>query len=148
MELLDDPPGIDLGDSRWPIWTHRPQQPPARFVGAGSALRSIVASGCAVAGLVEQSVLSTGCRVGAGARVETSVLLPDVTVGRDCVLRRVVVDSGCRVPDATVLAPGRVGTAQVAEGPDGPVALVTAASLAALAARTAPTQRELLYANR
>jgi glucose-1-phosphate adenylyltransferase len=42
-------------------------------------------------------VLSDGCRVGRGAVVSDSVLLPGAQVGDGCVLDRVVVDSNCRV---------------------------------------------------
>ena len=53
--------------------------------------------GCTIAGSVRRSVLSNGCRVGRGALVSDSVLLPGAQVGEGCVLDRVVVDSDCRV---------------------------------------------------
>jgi ADP-glucose pyrophosphorylase len=42
-------------------------------------------------------VLSNGCKVGRGALVADSVLLPGAQVGDGCVLDRVVVDANCRV---------------------------------------------------
>jgi glucose-1-phosphate adenylyltransferase len=62
-----------------------------------------VSPGCTVAGSVTRSVLSSGCRVGAGASVKDSVLLPGAQVGEGCVLDRVVVDSNCRVADRAML---------------------------------------------
>jgi len=63
----------------------------------------VVSPGCTVAGSVRRSVLSNGCRVGCGALVRDSVLLPGSQVGDGCVLDRVVVDSNCRVPARTSL---------------------------------------------
>jgi glucose-1-phosphate adenylyltransferase len=33
--------------------------------------------------------------------VHTSVVLPGVSVGRDCVIQRAILDEGCMVPDGT-----------------------------------------------
>ena len=35
--------------------------------------------------------------------VEDSVILPDVTIGRHSVLKRVVIDKGCVIPEGTVI---------------------------------------------
>jgi glucose-1-phosphate adenylyltransferase len=69
MELLAESPQLDFYDERWPIWTHQAQSPPPIFIGEGCARRSIVAGGCSVAGAVEHSVLSQGCKIAAGAVV-------------------------------------------------------------------------------
>jgi glucose-1-phosphate adenylyltransferase len=99
MELLTENPEFDLHDDAWPVWTHQTQAPPPIFVGAGSALRSVVAAGCRVAGRVERSVMSRNCSIGAGAKARDAVLLPGVTIGRNCRIERAVVDGGCNIPD-------------------------------------------------
>jgi glucose-1-phosphate adenylyltransferase len=64
---------------------------------------SKLGSGCVVSGAAKGSVLSMGCRIGEGSVVNDSILLPDAVVGRNCLLDRVIVDSGCHVPDDTVV---------------------------------------------
>jgi len=103
MELLADRPELNLHDACWPIWTHQTQCPPPIFTGQGFASRSIVAGGCGIAGTVEHSVLSQRCVVGSGSVVESSVVLPDVTIGRDCRIRRAIIEAGCAIPDGAEL---------------------------------------------
>lgn len=111
MELLVEQPGLDLHDGSWPIRTHQPQCPPPRFVGEGFARRSIVAGGCGIAGSVEYCVLSMSCRVGGGSRLTEAVVLPNVTIGRECRIHRAIIDSGCVIPDGTVIVGDRAGDA-------------------------------------
>ena len=103
MELVDDPPPRVLGDCDWPVFTHHTQLAPAQIRADARVEATVVSPGCTVAGSVRRSVLSNGCRVGCGALVRDSVLLPGSQVGDGCVLDRVVVDSNCRVPARTSL---------------------------------------------
>lgn len=129
MELLDENPPLALHDSHWPIWTHQSQCPPPIFVGAGTALRSIVSGGCRVAGTVEHSVLSQGCSIGAGAAVESSVLLPNATIGRNCRIRRAIVESGCTVPDGLDLGDDLYAAAELCRFSADGVALITSEAI-------------------
>jgi glucose-1-phosphate adenylyltransferase len=104
LELLDPMPELNLYDSEWPIWTYQEQLPPAKFAAqdgrAGCALDSMVSSGCLVIGAtVRRSVLFSNVRVDTETEIDDSVLLPNVSVGRGCRIRRAVLDKGCRIPD-------------------------------------------------
>ncbi len=105
MELTKVTPELNLYDESWPIWTHQEQLPPAKFVfdevgRRGMAVDAMVSGGCIVSGAeVRRSLLFSRVRVEEHALVEDSVLLPEVVVGRDAVLRRVVADRRCRIPD-------------------------------------------------
>lgn len=110
MDLVDITPEFNLYDHRWPVRTHMPQQPPAKFVFAqegrrmGIAIDSIVSSGCIVSGgRVLRSVLSPGVRVNSYCEVEYSILMPGVEVGRYSRIRRAIIDRGVRIPDSTVI---------------------------------------------
>lgn len=129
MELLDEAPEFDLYDECWPLWTHQPRTPPPRFIGAGTARRSIVSGGCTVAGSVERSLLSPECRVEPGALVEASVVLPQAEIGRHCRIRNAIVDSGVQVPEGTVIGHDACADAERFEVSAGGVVLVTAAML-------------------
>jgi glucose-1-phosphate adenylyltransferase len=97
MELVDDPPPRVLEEQDWPVFTHHTPLPPAQIRADARVEATVLSPGCTIAGGVRRSVLSNGCRVGRGALVSDSVLLPGAHIGDGCVLDRVVVDSTCRV---------------------------------------------------
>ena len=110
MDLVDVTPEFNLYDRRWPIRTHVPQHPPAKFVFAqegrrmGVAIDSIVSAGCIISGgRVLRSVLSPGVRINSYCEVEYSILMPGVEVGRFSRVRRTILDTGVKVPDSTVI---------------------------------------------
>jgi glucose-1-phosphate adenylyltransferase len=98
-------PELNLYARDWPIWTYQEQLPPAKFVfddddRRGMAIDSIVASGCIISGsTVRRSLLFSSVHVHDFCTIEDSVLLPDVDVGRNCTLKKVVIDKHCRVPE-------------------------------------------------
>ena len=105
IELTELVPELNLYDHSWPIWTYQEQLPPAKFVfddneRRGSAVHSLVSGGCIVSGgTVRHSLLFSGVRVNEHSLVEDSVILPGVDIGRRAVIRRAVIDRGCRIPD-------------------------------------------------
>ena len=108
IDLTHVVPELNLYDDHWPILSLQPQLPAAKFVfdddtRRGSALDSLVSSGCIVSGaVVRRSILFTKVRVGDGSVVEDSVVLPEVVIGRRVVLKRAVVDKRCVLPDGFV----------------------------------------------
>jgi glucose-1-phosphate adenylyltransferase len=103
-------PQLNLYDKNWPIRTYQRQYPPAKFVFAdegkrvGTALDSIVSSGCIVSGgRVERSVLSPDVRVNSYSHIEQSILFPHVVVGRHSKIRRAIIDRGVTLPEHTVI---------------------------------------------
>lgn len=107
MELVALNPELNVYDHQWPIWTYQAQQPPAKFVldeegRRGMAVNSMIAGGCIISGAyVSQSLLSTDVRIEDGSRVENSVILPSVSIGRHCTIRRCIIDENCTIPDGT-----------------------------------------------
>ena len=105
MDLTHVVPDLNLYDDDWPILSVDEHSAPAKFVFRepalrGMALDSLVSNGCVVSGAnVYGSVLFTGVRIAEYSRVEDSVLLPEVVLGRNVIIRRAVVDSGCIIPD-------------------------------------------------
>ena len=108
IDLTAVDPELNLYDTTWPIWTYQEQLPPAKFVHnapgrRGSATESMVSGGCIISGELNRTLLFSKCRVHSHARVDWSVLLPEVEVGRHARLTRAVVDHGCRIPDGLVV---------------------------------------------
>jgi len=105
MELTKVTPELNLYDSDWPIWTYQEQLPPAKFVfnnegRRGTATDSLVSGGCIISGAnINQSVLFSNVRVHSFSTIEYSVILPQVEIGRNVKLKRVVIDKGTVIPD-------------------------------------------------
>lgn len=108
VDLTATDPSLNLYDARWPVWTYQPQLPPAKFVHNqidrhGIAIESTIAGGCIISGELNRSVLFSGCRVHSYTRINWSVLLPDVEIGRNARLSRCIVDHGVRIPPGMVI---------------------------------------------
>jgi glucose-1-phosphate adenylyltransferase len=105
MDLTAVVPELNLYDDQWPILSQPPQLPPAKFVfdedgRRGSAVASLVSSGCIVSGAtVRRSILFSKVRVAEHSLIEDSLVLPDVAIGRHVSLRKVIVDKRCILPD-------------------------------------------------
>ncbi|WP_142810392.1 glucose-1-phosphate adenylyltransferase [Tepidiphilus olei] len=107
MDLCAIEPALNLYDADWPIWTYQPQRPPAKFAfdedrRRGMALDALVADGVVLSGAsVRRCIVSTDCFLHSYARVEDSILLPQVEIGRHCRIRRAIIDRGCVLPPGT-----------------------------------------------
>jgi glucose-1-phosphate adenylyltransferase len=109
MELVSPTPALNLYDPDWPIWTYQSQLPPAKFVfdedgRRGMAVDSTVSGGCIVSGSrISKSLLYSNVRVHSFSEVSESIILPEVTIGRHCVVNKAIIDRGCDLPDGTVI---------------------------------------------
>jgi glucose-1-phosphate adenylyltransferase len=107
MDLVQVTPHLNLYDDNWPIWTWQPQDPPAKFVfdedaRRGMALGSMVSGGCIVSGAtLRRSMLFSGVHIESFSSLEDSIVLPSVKIGRNCVLKKCIVDRECKLPDGT-----------------------------------------------
>jgi len=100
MDLVAVVPQFNLYNSDWPIWTNQAQQPGAKFTMRGNAEDSIVSAGCIISGGdVDRSVLSPNVVIDKWARVEGSILMSGVRVGRNAVVHRAILDKNVIVPD-------------------------------------------------
>lgn len=107
MDTITVDPVFSFYNAAWPIYTHRPPLPPAKFVfdedeRRGGAFESIVGAGVIVSGATaRRSVLSSEVRLHSRATVEDSLLLQGVRVGRNAVVRRAIIDKNVEVPPGT-----------------------------------------------
>ncbi|OGA94722.1 MAG: glucose-1-phosphate adenylyltransferase [Burkholderiales bacterium RIFCSPHIGHO2_12_FULL_61_11] len=139
IDLTATVPMLNLYDRQWPIWTYQAQLPPAKFVHnladrRGVAIESTVSGGCIVSGQVFRSVLFSSVRVHSYAKVNWSVLLPGVQVGRGARLTRVIVDRGCSIPDGLVVGEDAALDAQRFHRSAHGITLVTALMLSKITA--------------
>jgi glucose-1-phosphate adenylyltransferase len=105
LDLTKVLPELNLYDEAWPMLGRQPHRPPAKFVfdygdKRGLAVDSLISDGCIVSGAeVRRSILFFGARVSERSRIEDSLVLPGVQIGRNVSLRRCIVDKLCVLPD-------------------------------------------------
>jgi len=109
LELIGVTPELNLYDSNWPIWTSQEQLPPAKFIfddkdRRGMAVDSMVSGGCIISGAcIRHSLLFSNVSIEDYSKVDSSVILPDVTIGKHCRIHHAIIDKGCSIPDGTVI---------------------------------------------
>jgi glucose-1-phosphate adenylyltransferase len=109
LDIVSVSPVFNLYDAEWPIRTHQRQYPPAKFVfgepgRTGTAIDSIVSSGCIVSGsVVKGSVLSPDVRVNSYSEIESSILFSHVNIGRHCKIRKAIIDRDVHIPEGTTI---------------------------------------------
>jgi glucose-1-phosphate adenylyltransferase len=110
MDLCHVNPEFNLYDPEWPLRTHQPQAPPAKFVFAeagrrcGQALDSVISPGCIVSGsTIYGSVLCPNVRVHSFCQVEQCILMPGVRIGRHARLRRAIIDRDVLIPRGALI---------------------------------------------
>jgi glucose-1-phosphate adenylyltransferase len=105
MDLLGDPPSLDLNDRSWIIHTRTEERPPVR-IGSGAEIHdSMITDGCVIepGATVERSILSPGVRVLSGAVVRQSVILTDSIIEAGAKVDRTIADKKVRIGcDASV----------------------------------------------
>lgn len=105
MDLISTMPIFNLYNSDWPVYNQQINLAPAKFIhdaegNLGRTNDSIVSLGVVVTGgIVERSVLSPNVRVGSRSLVTDSILLDSAQVGRDCTVRKAILDKDVVVAD-------------------------------------------------
>ncbi|MFN3552605.1 MAG: glucose-1-phosphate adenylyltransferase [Novosphingobium meiothermophilum] len=109
LDLTDVVPKLNMYDRDWPIWTDQIIAAPAKFVHdedgrRGMAISSLISQDCIVSGaLAKRSLLFTGVKMGSFSSCEEAVILPYCNIGRGARLKRVILDSGVRIPEGLVV---------------------------------------------
>ncbi len=97
MDLLDKKSALDLGDSSWKIYTEDTNSLP-QYIGQDAEIsRAFITQGCVIDGQVKNSVLFTGAKVAAGAKVIDSVLMPGAVVEEGAIVTRALVADGIKI---------------------------------------------------
>ena len=99
MDLLSPDPQLKLYDRRWIIHTRTEERPPSRISVNASIYASMLSDGCFVheGARVESSVLSPGVIVGPGAVVRESIIMTDTVIESGAVIERAILDKRVHV---------------------------------------------------
>ena len=138
IDLTATIPDLNLYDRSWPIWTYNEITAPAKFVHdevgrRGEAINSMVSGNCIISGSsLHQSLLFTGVIARSYSKIDHSVILPQVVIGRHAQLSNVVVDRGVVIPEGMVIGQDPELDAQRFRRTEKGVCLVTQKMLDAL----------------
>ncbi|MDO5808495.1 MAG: glucose-1-phosphate adenylyltransferase [Lachnospiraceae bacterium] len=103
MDLLRPNNELDLNDRTWKIYTEDVTALP-QYISADAVVKNaFITQGCVVEGEVKNSVLFTGAKVGAGAKVIDSVLMPGAVVEEGAVVTRALVANGVQIGKQAVV---------------------------------------------
>ncbi len=114
MDLLKDAPPIDLNDRAWIIHTRTEERPPVRISSDSVIADSMITDGCRIASgvRIEHSVLAPGVRVGPGAVIRESVVLTDAIIEANASVEHAIIEKRVHVYEGA-----RVGVYQDVEKP-------------------------------
>ncbi len=107
MDLRAISPSLNLYNREWPLHTATYNDPPAKFAldeegRRGHSLNSVISEGCIISGAtVQRSVLGRNVFVHSYARVEDAIVMDGCDIGRNCRIRRAILDRNARVPPNT-----------------------------------------------
>ncbi|MBN2500790.1 MAG: glucose-1-phosphate adenylyltransferase [Anaerolineales bacterium] len=105
MDLVNNPPSLDLNDRSWIIHTRTEERPPVRLISGSEVHDSMITDGCVIhpGAYVERSVLAPGVTVRAGAVVRESIILTDTVIEEGANVMRTVIDKRVTVGKAAVV---------------------------------------------
>ncbi len=103
MDLLDGKNELDLNDSTWKIYTEDTTTLPQYIGPDAEIVQAFINQGCIIEGTVKNSVLFTGAKVGAGAKIIDSVLMPGVEVAEGAVVQRALVADNVKIGKEAVV---------------------------------------------
>jgi glucose-1-phosphate adenylyltransferase len=115
MDLLLDPPPLNLYDPDWRIHTRSEERPPAKLLDGATVRGSLVSHGCRIRGTVEHSILSPGVIVREGAVVRDSVIMTDTVIEVGAVVERCIVDKEVTIGAGAWLGVGGVDVPNLLE---------------------------------
>jgi len=87
-----------------PIYTKVRNSAPTRYTESAKVTNSIIADGCVIEGVVENSVLFRGVKVGKGTVIKNSILLQNTYTGEDVYLNCVVTDKDVTIKNGKMLS--------------------------------------------
>jgi len=100
MDLLNNPMFLGLNVSHnLPIYSKSLNLNPHVILSKGKVINSVIADGCLINGFVNHSSIAYESIVEAGAKVIDSVILPNVVIGYNSFLKKVIVNKGVIIPE-------------------------------------------------
>ena len=113
MDLLGEDPEFDVGDKSWKIHSRNPLAPPEHIGADGVVKNSMVALGCEIDGVVENSILGSNVIVEKGAVVKDAVVLANSVIKEGAVVSYSIVDENVTVGKQAKIGVEKNPTAEI-----------------------------------
>ena len=106
LDLVSEKPQLDIYDQDWPIRGNPVQAYPSKFFYKDASIRpvdnSLIGGGCVITDAsISYSVLFDRIKINEGSRIDHCVVLPEVEIGKNCILKNCIIDRHCEIPDGT-----------------------------------------------
>lgn len=103
MDLLGENPNLALNDEEWRIYSRHEAHAP-QFVGGSAVIdNSSITEGCEIYGTVRNSVLGAGVQVMENAEVIDAVIMDNVIIGAGAKVQYSILDEGVRIGENCVI---------------------------------------------
>ena len=91
MDLLDPDMPISLYDPPWKIYSKNPVKPP-QYIGKEADIKnSLITEGCVIEGTVTKSIIFQSVKIGKGAFVSNSIIMPGAEIKEGAVVEYTIV---------------------------------------------------------
>ena len=115
MDLLADEPPFSF-NSPWTIYSSNPSLPPHYIGNEARVHNSMLNEGSVIFGEVDHSVLFSGVKIGKGAKVTNSVIMPFTKIEENAVIDHAIVAQNCVISAGAVVTGEAGAIAVVPEG--------------------------------
>lgn len=99
MELIDGDTALNLESDSFKVFTRNYSNPPHYIAKGASVSKSIISDGCFIEGEVVNSVIHSGVRICAGAKVSNSIIMDGTVIGKNAIVEKSIIDTECRIND-------------------------------------------------
>jgi len=106
LEIIGPLPALDLHDRNWRIYTQSVELPPAYISSNSRVIKSFISEGAEIYGDVENSVIFQGVVVDAGTTVKDSVIMNNVTIGKNCSVNNTIICEKAELKDNVIVGKG------------------------------------------
>ena len=103
MDLMDPEVRAHLFNPKHPIYTKVRDDIPSRYGLKSSVKGSLIAQGCTIDGIVENSIISKGVRIGKGAHIKNCIIMQDTVIGDNAELNHIIIDKDVTVGEGKTI---------------------------------------------
>lgn len=103
MEFIDLENELDISNNNWRIYSKNTISPPHFLTESAVVENSLIVDGCYVAGVVNNSILSTDVQVKEGSKIEQSFIMPGAQIGKNVTIKNAIVGENAIIGDNAVV---------------------------------------------
>lgn len=103
MDLLNPEIPFDLRDKSVKIYARNYANPSSFIANSAEIVHSMIGEGCTIKGVIENSIISTGCVIEEGAVVRNSVIMPNTVVKKNALIEFAIVGEEALIDEEAVI---------------------------------------------